>query len=58
MRLAVSEIKTWAGKVKTLDSDPISRAIVERQKTIHKQLDENGMINPIIITSKKGWEVG
>jgi len=58
MRLAVSEIKTWAGKVKTLDSDPKSWAIFERQKAIHKHLDEHGMINPIIINSNKELQVG
>jgi len=58
MRLPVSEIKTYTGKVKVLGSDPKSWAIFERQKAIHKHIDEHGMINPIIINSNKELQVG
>ena len=50
MRLKLSEIKTGG--------NPEQWAIFERQKLIHKHIDEHGMVNPIVVNSENELQFG
>jgi len=50
MRLKLSDIKTG--------SNPRQWAIFERQRLIHKHIDEHGMVNPIVVNSKNELQFG
>jgi len=48
--LKVADIKTG--------TDPKCWAIFERQRRIHKHIDKNGMVNPVVVNSKNELQVG
>ncbi len=50
MRLKLSDIKTG--------SNPKQWAIFERQRLIHKHIDEHGMVNPIVVNSENELQFG
>ena len=50
MRLNLSDIKTG--------SNPKQWAIFERQRLIHKHIDEHGMVNPIVVNSENELQFG
>ena len=50
MRLKIANIKTG--------TDPKQWAIFERQRLIHKHIDEHGMVNPIVVDSKGNLQFG
>ena len=50
MRLNLSDIKTG--------SNPKQWAIFERQRLIHKHIDEHGMVNPIVVNSENQLQFG
>lgn len=50
MRLKLSDIKTG--------SNPKGWAIFERQRLIHKHIDEHGMVNPIVVNSENELQFG
>jgi len=50
MRLKLSDIK--------IGYNPRHSAIFERQRLIHKHIDEHGMVNPIVVNSKNELQFG
>ena len=48
--MKIADIKT--------DTNPEFWAIFERQKLIHKHIDENGMVNPIVVDSANNLHFG
>ena len=50
MRLKIANIKTG--------TDPKQWAIFERQRLIHKHIDEHGMVNPIVVDSEGNLQFG
>ena len=50
MRLNLNEILTG--------SDPKCWAIFERQRLIHKHIEQSGMVNPIVVNSKNELQFG
>ena len=50
MRLKLNDIKTG--------SNPKQWAIFERQRLIHKHIDEHGVVNPIVVNSENELQFG
>ena len=50
LNLKVNEVKTA--------SNPKQWAVFERQRLIHKHIDENGMVNPIVVDSEGNLQFG
>lgn len=50
MRLKIADIKTG--------TDPKRWAMFERQRLIHKHIDQNGMVNPIVVDNENNLQFG